>query len=58
MDGLLALQKLWKAANDYGEVFGTTKQITVSMLLRMIERSIEELEDESEQDSAREGYPF
>lgn len=59
MDGTIALQKLLKVVDTYRDTFDGTKVVTISMLMRMIERAIEELEDEqnSNFDSAMEGYP-
>lgn len=59
MDGIIALQKLLKVVDTYRDTFDGTKVVTISMLMRMIERAIEELEDEqnSDFDSAMEGYP-
>jgi hypothetical protein len=57
MDGIIALQKLLKVVKLYRNAYTGTTIVTVSMLMRMIEKTIEELEDEAEQPE-HPGDPF
>jgi hypothetical protein len=57
MDDIEVLQKLLKIVSEYCDTFQGTKVVTLSMLMRMIERAIEELEDEAEQPE-HPGDPF
>jgi hypothetical protein len=49
MDEIIVLQKLLKVVDLYRDAYTGTTIVTISLLMRMIEKTIEELEDEAEQ---------